>query len=178
MTRVIVDVSVARSSGNITAVHPNAVACREVLDSIRDHPSIFLIMTSEIWEEWLKNDVESQRAYASKYALKWLSAMRSKQKIKLIKTIKINEFDQCAQANLIPTHLTELRKDAHLFYAALSSDKKVISCDKRCWEYAIAIADCYPRIRGLHWVNPNDAYCLEWISEGANDNPYWTPSNQ
>jgi hypothetical protein len=177
MTRVVLDVSVARSSGDETATHPNAVACRETLKAVNNNPSILLVMTNEILDEWLKIDLESKKSYASAWSIKWLLSMRSKKRVTTIKAIKINEFDQCAKVNLIPEHLKELRKDAHLFYAALASDKKVISCDKKCWQYAIAIADCYPRIQGLYWVNPNDSYCLEWISEGANDNPYWTPSN-
>jgi hypothetical protein len=175
MTHLIVDVSVARSSGDENARNPDAVACRETLKAIINHGNIFLIITDAILDEWMKIDSITERTYASRCAIKWLISMRSKRRIREIEPININEFDRCAQDILIPEHLSELRKDSHLFYAALSSDRKVISNDKKCWQYAIDISDCYLRIKNLHWVNPNDPYCIDWISSGAEDDQYWCP---
>jgi hypothetical protein len=180
MTLLIVDVSVARSSGNEKARNPDAVACRDALNAIRDNLNLKLLMTPEILEEWMKekSDTAKPEIYASQYAVSWLAAMSSKGRVKRTNAIKVNEFDQCAREHLEPSKLAALLKDVHLFSAALSYDKKVISCDKKCWQYAIELKFCFPRVLQLHWVNPNDAYCFDWIRAGANDDSHWRPKDE
>jgi hypothetical protein len=173
MADLVVDISVGRSCGDESATHPNAISCRVALEIIRQHKDLFLVMTDEILDEWLKSDDETSQKYMSHWSRKWLYAMRSKQKVKHIIPVKINEFLSCANKNLIPQHLTALLKDIHLFYAAFSSDKKVISCDMKCWEHAKKTNACFPRIKEIHWANPNDLHFNEWLSSGALHDSHW-----
>lgn len=169
---VVIDTSIVRTSGNFDAVHPDAIACRTVLEKFLQS-QLTLILTDEIYLEWTKINLENNRVYMSKYAVLWLSKMNNLGKVRRITPIKRNEVIDCIKERLIPERISVIMKDIHLFEAALSSDNRILSFENACWSCFKELRGCTHYADRIFWVNAADTNSQVWIDSGAIEDEYW-----
>jgi hypothetical protein len=161
--RLVIDASVARSSGGEEATYPTSVHCRDFLKAVLDicHK---VVMTPDIKEEWNKHQ--------SEFARKWRSQMVARRKFEFL-DIPVNDelwekIDSLAGSN---KQRAEMFKDLRLLEAAMATDKIVISLDdntaRKFFGRAAAQVD---ELRNLVWVNPDkieEEKPIEWLEKGA-----------
>jgi hypothetical protein len=158
---LVVDASVARSCGDETAVAAESVACRDVLNAIRNS-SLFLVLSPAITVEWIE--------HRSRYSVKWLSDMVDRRLV-----LQVDPPPRLAVRNAIAAigdaGIRELlTKDLLLVEAALATGDRVISRDRQVRQHLHALSSSVVELRNIHWVNPEDVVCILWLRAGAPNN--------
>ncbi|WNJ96006.1 hypothetical protein RND59_02505 [Vibrio ruber] len=137
----IVDADIARSSG--LSEHPVSSGSRSLLENIQKHGHM-IAMCPTLRTEWKKH-----RSY---FALKWLSSMFAKKRVKLISPSENIE-------EKIKLHISEEKnksialKDAHLINAALCTDRIVASNDDNARNTFYILSMEYGYIKNIIWLN-------------------------
>jgi len=159
--RLVIDTSIARSSGGKDAVHPTSKHCRDFLQAVLKicHQ---VVMSEDIEHEWDNHQ--------SNFARMWRTAMVSKRKVcavsiqqsaRMRSSIQnIAHSEKAAQAMI---------KDVHLIEAAIATDKIVFSLDEEVRTlFRMAAASIVP-LRKVHWANPDNIQegIIEWLENGA-----------
>jgi hypothetical protein len=163
MANLVVDASVARSCGDLTATKSPAPECRDFLLAMQEHKHK-LVMTTDIKAEWDKHQ--------SRFATQWLSQMVGR---KLLQAIPIPEIDQEIWRpieNMAETdkERAAMVKDILLLEAALATDQRIVSLDeKTARRYFKEAAQKIEKLRPLIWVNPNkpEEDAIVWLQDGA-----------
>lgn len=161
--RLVIDASVARSSGGEEATYPVSVHCRDFLKAVLDicHK---VVMTPDIREEWNKHQ--------SEFARKWRSQMVARRKFEFL-DIPVNDdlwekIDILAGSN---KQRAEMFKDLRLIEAAIATDKTVVSLDDNTARKFFSRASVQvDELKDIVWVNPTkieEEKPIEWLTEGA-----------
>ncbi len=155
---LIIDASVARSSGEKDAKNPDSKYCREFLNGVLEicHK---IVMTPEIRDEWKKHE--------SNFALTWRSSMMQKKKIHILKDISL-DHDLWNQVETVAKSDKDrgiMIKDMLLIEGAIATDKIIISLDEK----VRTLFQQVPKISNILWVNPAkpEEKALEWLENGA-----------
>ncbi|BAY92851.1 MULTISPECIES: hypothetical protein [unclassified Tolypothrix] len=161
--RLVIDASVARSSGGEEATYPTSVHCRDFLKAVLDicHQ---VVMTPDIREEWDKHQ--------SNFARKWRIQMVARKKFKFV-NIKLNS-DLWKRIESIASNdkeCWEMTKDLRLIEAALATDRIVISLDDKTARTLFSSASKkVEELQDIVWVNPDKIEVekpIEWLKNGA-----------
>ncbi len=159
--RLVIDASVARSSGGEDAVFPTSKNCRDFLKAVLDicHHAV---LTPEIRKEWHK--------HKSNFARRWLVSMFARKKAALIDSAE----DQVLRGKIYQASQSEkagaaMLKDIHLLEAALVTDEIVVALDETVRALFIEAAISVGEIRKVVWINPDqpDEEALLWLKGGA-----------
>lgn len=163
--RLVIDASVARSSGDQGATYPTSVNCRDFLLAVLNicHQ---LVMTQDIKAEWDKHQ--------SKFARQWRTQMVARKKLNYL-DIPLNQYlwdsIETMAASVSDKRIEEMTKDLCLIEAALATDKIVISLDentaRKFFSEAAAKID---ELKDIVWVNPDqveEEQPLLWLEKGA-----------
>ncbi len=159
--RLVIDASVARSSGGEDAVFPTSKNCRDFLKAVLDichHVGL----TPEIRDEWHKHQ--------SNFAKRWLISMFARKKAELIDSAEDQKLrDKISRAAQSEKARAAMLKDVHLLEAALATDKIVVALDETVRALFIEAAISVGEIRNVVWVNPDrvNEEPLLWLEEGA-----------
>jgi hypothetical protein len=162
--RLVIDASVARSSGGEEATYPTSVHCRDFLQAVLDicHK---VVMTPDIKEEWDKHQ--------SVFALRWRRRMVAKGKFVFLKEVSVDKelWDKIDLIAATDRQRREMFKDLRLLEAAIATDKTVISLDdKTARTFFSQAASEINALKEIVWVNPDkveEETPIEWLESGA-----------
>ncbi|MEQ9486795.1 hypothetical protein [Coleofasciculus sp. F4-SAH-05] len=161
--RLVIDASVARSSGGEDAIHPTSIHCRDFLQAVLDicHK---VVMTPDIKDEWDKHQ--------SVFALRWRRRMVAKRKFVFLNVSVDKElWDKIYRIAGTDRQCAEMFKDLRLLEAAIATDKTVISLDDNTARtfFSQAAVDINA-LKEIVWVNPDkveEETPIEWLQSGA-----------
>ena len=159
--RLVIDASVARSSGGEDATFPTSKHCRDFLKAVLSicHR---IVLTPEIQAEWHKHQ--------SNFARRWLVSMFARKKAEQIGSVRNQKRrDRIAAAAENENDRTAMLKDVHLLEAALATDEAVIALDEIVRGLFAQASDSVGEIRNVTWVNPDkdSEMPLAWLEAGA-----------
>src|SRR4051794_12743935 len=115
--RLVIDASVARSSGGEDATFPTSKHCRDFLKAVLSicHR---IVLTPEIQAEWHKHQ--------SNFARRWLVSMFARKKVEQAGSItKQDPRDNIHAATENEKARAAMLKDIHLLEAAIATDETV-----------------------------------------------------
>lgn len=170
---LVVDASVVRAAGSIDAVHPDAMHCRDILQTIlevchRVH------VTTELREEW--------KSHASRFARLWLRSMYSRKKVVDAAAVGATSLgaEVAGAAYLSDAEKEALFKDRHLVEAASAADKVVLSLDGRTGAILRKIAEHYGGLTDHLWIDPTKDFAetSAWLAERGKPRPDWQLAGQ
>lgn len=161
LKRLVIDTDVVRASGDIDAIHPRAINCRDFLKEVLTR-NYRVVLTKEIKDEWKRN--------RSNFARKWQVSMYARKNVVNINSI----HDEDLQYKIIKStdnedEIIALKKDLHLLHAALATDKTIISCEQFVRTLFAHASRQVDEIRGIVWVNPDrtEEEPIIWLKNGA-----------
>lgn len=157
--KLVVDASVARSSGDLYALNPAAVSCRDILQIMLGvcHQ---VVLNRSLQDEW--------RRHASRFARTWLVQMTSRRKVAFVQGTG-RTVQAILDGLVLPSERrAALEKDIPLIEAAMQSDKIVLSLDDKAiasFADLVKAGACGP----LWWCNPSDPQPdpTSWVRTGA-----------
>lgn len=159
---LVVDASVARSSGGEEATYPTSKNCRDCLKtiSILSHR---VVMSKPISEEWNK--------HKSKFASAWLVSMTAK---KRVLRIELEPVDEAIRLKISKTtdsqkEVEAMLKDVHLIEAALATDSTVIALDEIVRALFGTASQTIRQMKDIVWINPDkpEEQISMWLENGA-----------
>lgn len=160
---LVIDASVARSSGGEDATYPTSKHCRDFLQAVLEicHR---VVMTPEIKEEWDKHQ--------STFARRWRVSMVARKKLEYYPDIPANEelWNKIEGIAASSKEREAILKDFRLIEAALATDKTVISLDETVRKLLDKAAEQVGELRNVVWVNPaktENEKPLDWLRDGA-----------
>jgi ABC-type dipeptide/oligopeptide/nickel transport system ATPase subunit len=159
--RLVIDASVARSSGGEDAVFPTSKNCRDFLKAVLEICH-HVVLTLEIREEWHKHQ--------SKFSKRWLRSMFARKKVELIDSTEDQMLrDRIAETSQNQKARAAMLKDIHLLEATLVTDEIVVALDETVRALFIEVAVSVGEIRNVIWTNPDraDEAPLPWLEGGA-----------
>ncbi|MFL6276724.1 MAG: hypothetical protein ACJ74G_16165 [Blastocatellia bacterium] len=159
--RLVIDASVARSSGDENAVFPTSKRCRDFLLATLDicHQAV---MTEAIRDEWNRHQ--------SRFARGWRVSMVARRKLHIIDVALDDHLRERIRRVATRTQDREtMLKDAHLLEAAIATDQVVISLDETVRVLFVTAAIRVGEIRRILWANPDkiEEDCVSWLERGA-----------
>ena len=159
--KIVVDASVARSSGEWNSLRHTATACRDALLAIRKC-RLMAVMSPMLEREWDKHQ--------SKFASGWRVQMTAKRLIWRVPDGTHRKVAKAlAQSDLTHSQKKAALKDFHLVSAALTAEQTILSNDDEARNIFAAAAAEIAQFQKLIWVNPSNAHenCTQWLAEGA-----------
>lgn len=159
--RLVIDASVARSSGDENAVYPTSKHCRDFLSATLDMGHQ-VVMTAAIRGEWNKHQ--------SRFARAWRVTMVARRKLHIIEVAPDDNLrEKISRVAARAEDREAMFKDAHLLEAAIATDRIVISLDETARVLFIAAALSVGEIRRILWANPDkiEEECISWLEGGA-----------
>ena len=163
MIQVVIDASVARSTGADQATDYRSASCRMVLSVIRKQKQYYVLMTDAIIEEWLKHESSSAKS--------WLTYMSSKDRVIVISKSVNERFRNRVKHHAPPNKLHIMLKDCHLLEACFIGNNIVISLDEEVRGLYASICDKIPQLKQVLWANPNQEPIIPWLQTGAEQHP-------
>jgi len=158
--RLVIDASVARSSGGPGSIHPTARNCRDFLLGVLEicHR---LVLTPAIGCEWKK--------HCSRFARTWRVSMEARKKVERPPVPSDeNLMARIREAASSQKAWEIMSKDTYLLEAALATDSIVVSGDDEAREEFAKAATLVKDIQQIVWVNPSEeSDCREWLRNGA-----------
>lgn len=158
---LVVDASVARSSGGEEATYPTSKNCRDCLKTILALPHR-VVMSIPIRDEWNK--------HKSAFARTWLVSMVARKRVLWIEPEQLEEVRQKLQEIAeSPKDAAAMLKDVHLIEAALVTDQTIIALDEIVRSLFGESCQTVGLMKAVVWVNPDKAEenALVWLEEGA-----------
>ena len=158
---LVVDASVARSSGGEDATYPTSKNCRDCLKTILAL-SHRVVMSPPIMDEWNK--------HKSITARQWLVSMFSRKRVLLIEPEVLEEVRQkLPEIADSQKDADAMLKDVHLVEAALATGQIVIALDEIVRVLFGKSCQTVGVMKVVVWVNPDKAEenALAWLEEGA-----------
>jgi hypothetical protein len=157
--RLVIDASVARSSGRAGAAHCRATACRDFLLAVLEicHR---LVMTPAIRDEW--------RKHASSFARTWRVSMEARKKVVRPDVPESEALGIKASSLFQGADRAAVLKDLHLLEAAIATDHIVVSCDDEAKRLFACAAGTVRELADVAWVNPGTTPDMRpWLENGA-----------
>lgn len=159
---LVVDASVARSSGGEEATYPTSKNCRDCLKTI-SLLSHRVVMSKPISDEWNK--------HKSGFASTWLVSMTAK---KRILRIEPEPIDEATRLKILRTaesqkQIEAMLKDIHLIEAALAIDNTVIALDEIVRALFGTACQAMGQMKDIIWINPDkpEEQISAWLENGA-----------
>jgi hypothetical protein len=166
--RLVIDASVASSSGGPDAKQPCSTRCRDFLQKTLEvcHRVVMMPALLAEWDE-----------HQSKFAKHWRTIMAKKGKWLLPSTCESPRLRHTIGNLTAPewseTEVAAMKKDVHLIEASLWSDRIVISLDDTARTNFARACTVVPRIKDVVWRNPATELDLcVWLENGANAEDY------
>jgi hypothetical protein len=159
--RLVIDASVARSSGGEDAVHPLSKHCRDFLKATLSCGHR-VVLSPHVNAEWKKHE--------SGFARQWRVAMFARKKVLLDhvpEDIELREaIDRVAEGE---RGRLAMIKDAHLVEAAQTTDRTVVSLDDTVRRLFGVASKRVRSLRTVVWANPGHESedCSTWLADGA-----------
>jgi hypothetical protein len=159
--RLVIDASVARSSGGEDAVHPLSKHCRDFLKATLTCGHR-VVLSPPVNAEWKKHE--------SGFARQWRVAMFARKKVLLDQVPEDPEFREAIElvADGERGRLAMI-KDAHLVEAAQATDRTVVSLDDTVRRLFGVASRRVRSLRPVVWANPahESEDCSTWLADGA-----------
>ena len=158
--RLVIDASVARAAGDLTATFPLSKQCRDFLQALLASPHL-AVMTPAISAEWDRHQSRSARV--------WRRTMMGRRKIVLLRDEPDLPADMADRISATAGKSDERRamaKDLLLLGAALATDKTVVSGDSTVRALFARAAATVRELRGIVWVHPAED-AAGWVAAGA-----------
>lgn len=155
--RLVIDTNVLRGASSTTDASPPGSLLRAVLDAI------FRICHRAVISPELEREY---RVHASKFGVRWLSAMRRKGKVVETPAIETSRARRWKQSEHLRSgeQRAELEKDLHLVLAALETDGIVVSGEKRVRALLLKVMEPGEVELGWALVGPET---VPWLELGA-----------
>lgn len=158
---LVIDASVARSSGDMGAVHLTATITRDFLQAVlvQYHRAV---MTPTIRNEWNKHQ--------SNFARKWRRSMVARRKLIFLSAGERNDLRQKVGAEKISdAQKKAMIKDFHLIEAAIVSDRKIIALDDTARSLFCGASQNIPELKNILWINPvsDPINAMGWLKGSA-----------
>lgn len=166
---LVIDASVARSTGGENATYPTSVNCRDFLQAVldRDHK---MVVTSDIKKEWDRHQ--------SKFADRWRRRMLAKKRLVYLKELCDRQelwkiIESTIEAEIDDEFYNKreaMFKDFHLLKAALETDKTIVALDEIVRKLFAKASEQAKEIREIVWVNPDrieKEQPIAWLNNGA-----------
>ncbi len=158
---LVVDASVARSSGGEEATYPTSKNCRDCLKTILALPHQ-VVMSPAITDEWNK--------HKSAFARGWLVSMTARRRVLRVEPEQLEELRRKVQE--ITDSLKEreaMLKDFHLIEAALVTGRTVIALDETVRALFGTACQTMGQMKSIVWVNPDklEEATITWLEAGA-----------
>jgi len=159
---LVVDASVARSSGGEEATYPTSKNCRDCLKTIAIL-SHRVVMSRPILDEWNK--------HKSGFASTWLVSMTAKRRVLRIEP---EPMDEAARLKISRTaesqkQMEAMLKDIHLIEAALAADNTVIALDEIVRALFGTACLAVGQMKNIVWINPDkpEEQISIWLENGV-----------
>ena len=159
--KIVVDASVARSSGDWNALPPSATACRDALLAILKY-RLMAVMSPTLEREWDRHQ--------SNFATRWRVQMTIKGLVLKVPDGTHRRLSTAlAASGLSAARKKVAQKDFHLVSAALATEKTILSNDDEARDIFAIAATEIEEFKKLVWVNPSNAHenCTHWLTQGA-----------
>jgi len=165
--RLVIDTSIARSSGPGNGEHEVSTRCREFLVAVLllcHH----VVMTTAIREEWDR--------HRSRYASDWYLQM--KRRGRKVDEIDVNENEplrkKIERVATSERRRTAMLKDTFLIEAAQAADFLVISRDEEVRNLFRELAQDTAEIKPIIWINPTieSEACITWLEDSCPDDDH------
>ena len=159
--RLVIDASIARSSGGAEATFPTSKHCRDLLQAVL-RICHRIVMTPKIKTEWDEHQ--------SNFARRWRVSMESRKKVCHLESVPESGLgDKIRGSAQIHGQQEAMLNDLHLILAALETDRVVISLDEQARAYFGQSAVRIGELRAIAWVNPDsvDDQAIGWLEAGA-----------
>lgn len=159
--RLVIDASVASSSGGEAAIHSTPKHCRDFLKATRDagHQAV---MTPSLQDEWDRHQ--------SRFARLWRQSMVARRKLVIICVTPNDRLREKVESTAeIKSHREAMLKDMHLIEAAKATDHTIVSLDEIVRKLFVAAARSVTELRIVIWANPDktEEGCIAWLEAGA-----------
>lgn len=159
---LVVDASVARSSGGEEATYPTSKNCRDCLKTILVLPHR-VVMSKPISDEWSK--------HKSQFARTWLVSMTAKKRILRVEPEPIDEAIRLKISKTTESQreVEAMLKDIHLIEAALATDHTVIALDEIVRALFGTACQTIGQMKNIVWINldkPEEQISV-WLENGA-----------
>ena len=168
MTYLVVDAQVQREAAAHDAASPNALACALALQAIAAHDGLGLAVNTRLLQEYGR--AEPNRGFISEFAADVLAEMNTGDRVRAFAdepdaplARAVNGLDQNEKAMA--------EKDLHLVVAALASDNRILSHEKRARRAFRKAMDADARLQAMRWISPAEPNCNAWLTDGAPDKP-------
>jgi len=161
--RLVIDASIARAGGGEDATHPEAIACRDFLQTTLNlsHEAVFTLSLREEWDK-----------HQSRFARKWRSSMVAKRRLIALSQSERQDIRQAVEnTNMHKNEKLAMLKDCHLVEAALTTDGNVISLDDEAGKLFSTASSNIPELHKILWVNPSrySSESISWLKNGASN---------
>ena len=160
--RLVIDTSVARSSGRGDAEDVISQGCRRFFLTMKDETKHQIVMSAALEQEWGKHQ--------SRFARLWLIAMENKRRV------HHTEIPTQGKLRHQVEHVTEKKadcdamlKDMLLIEAAFHTDRIVVSLDETVRNLFHRTSEKIATLTRIAWVNPCivEETAIEWLHNGA-----------
>lgn len=159
--RLVIDASVARSSGGEDATYPVSKRCRDFLKKTLAL-SHRVVLTPPVRAEWKKHE--------SGFAREWRASMMARKRLVLTNTPEDAALREAIE-DVAETGRgrSAMLKDAHLIEAAHATDRTVVSLDDTVRGLFGAASKHVRVLRTVVWANPGHEAedCSTWLEDGA-----------
>jgi hypothetical protein len=168
LTYLVVDAQVQREAAAHEGASANAVAFALALQAIAAEESLGLAVNRRLMQEygWEK----PERGFISEFASALLRDLTARDRVARVAD-EPDEALACAVNGLYQNEKTMAEKDVHLVVAALATDRRILSHEKRARRAFRTAIPADARLAALHWVSPADSHCRAWLGQGAPDEP-------
>lgn len=160
--RLVIDTNVAHSSAeNEDDSHGTSQVCRSFLLAVWNG-NYHYVMSPEIRREWDK--------HRSRFTQKWRRAMKSKRRQAWVESDENPKLDETIVEYAPSDEVrTAMVKDSMLVNAALKTDKRDISLERRVRGHFRDLSKHYLPVGEIAWVNPtkDQEKPLGWLQNGA-----------
>jgi len=158
---LVVDASVARSSGGEEATYPTSKNCRDCLKTILVL-SHRVVMSPPITDEWNK--------HKSAFARTWLVSMTARRRVLRVEPEQLEDLRQkLREIAGSEKDAAAMLKDFHLIEAALVTGQTVIALDEIVRALFAASCQTMGQMKSIVWVNPDksEEQPFGWLEAGA-----------
>ncbi|MBI5154658.1 hypothetical protein HZA57_05420 [Candidatus Poribacteria bacterium] len=137
-----------------------------------------LVLSEELHIEW--------RNHASGFSKKWLAAMYGKNLVAMLDPLqRLERIRAWLSSPTCPLRSRRkvIEKDLHLVEAALQTDRRIASGERKVREHLCEVMRQYRALERITWVNPcrPEEESHKWLRGGAPDEParhlkHWKPA--
>jgi len=166
--RIVVDTDVARAAKR-KSPDERAVCCASVLDAMY-YCGHVLVLNTPLLDQWMKNpgraDSEWPMAISTDSA-RWFAMMGSRGRLEKVEYCADTQLRDAFFACLDGCEIPSAKEDYMLVDAAVQTDNRVLSLDKRMRRKLGRASDYVSRLGMLMWVNPDCHDAQGWLEHGA-----------